>query len=91
MENFIKEFTQGGIAVHCKNKKEADEFRGIVEKYSRVNWATGTVPTEFDPYFIYEEETCFEVVDGKLFYCEIGYFETRHYKIVKFPDIEGAC
>lgn len=87
IKEFLQEFAQGGIAVHCEERKEADRFRELVHQHTDIKWATGASATDFDPWFIYGEGTCFEVDRGRLFYCELDYFINRDYTIVRFDEI----
>ena len=64
------------VAYNCKTKKLALEFLKLVEKEG-IKWRSGDNPTTFDNFNKYGSDTCYEVHDGILSFCEKSFFEIQ--------------
>jgi hypothetical protein len=88
MKKFIERYVEGQIAVHCNTEGKAQRFLELLEENSNIKWASGTMPTNFNPFDCYKENTCFEIVDGRaMCYCELPYFEDKNFEIVTFEEL----
>lgn len=83
MKNFDWEsFKEEKIAVHCKTKKEAEDFCKQMHKQGMV-WGTGNSYLSCTHYEEYKNKTCYSGGGG---YQSYDYFEKYRYNILEWSD-----
>lgn len=83
MKNFDWEsFKEEKIAVHCKTKKEAEDFCKQMHKQGMV-WGTGNSYLSCTHYEGYKNKTCYSGGGG---YQSYDYFEKYRYNILEWSD-----
>lgn len=83
MKNFDWEsFKEGKIVVHCKIKKEAEDFCKQMHKQGMV-WGTGNSYLSCTHYEEYKNKTCYSGGGG---YQSYDYFEKYRYNILEWSD-----
>ena len=83
MKNFDWEsFKEGKIVVHCKTKKEAEDFCKQMHKQGMV-WGTGNSYLSCTRYEEYKNKTCYSGGGG---YQSYDYFEKYRYNILEWSD-----
>lgn len=83
MKNFDWEsFKEGKIVVHCKTKKEAEDFCKQMHKQGMV-WGTGNSYLSCTHYEEYKNKTCYSGGGG---YQSYDYFEKYRYNILEWSD-----
>lgn len=86
MKNFDWEsFKEGKIVVHCKTKKEAEDFCKQMHKQGMV-WGTGNSYLSCTRYEEYKNKTCYSGGGG---YQSYDYFEKYKYKILEWSDYKN--
>lgn len=76
------EFKEGKIVVHCKTKKEAEDFCRQMHKQGMV-WGTGNSYLSCTHYEEYKNKTCYSGGGG---YQSYDYFEKYRYEILEWSD-----
>lgn len=83
MKNFDWEsFKEGKIVVHCKTKKEAEDFCLQMNEQG-MEWATGNSYLSYTHYGEYRDKTCYSGDGG---YQSYDYFEKYKYNILEWGD-----
>lgn len=76
------EFKEGKIVVHCKTKKEAEDFCRQMHKQGMV-WGTGNSYLSCTHYEEYKNKTCYSGGGG---YQSYDYFEKYRCNILEWSD-----
>ena len=83
MKNFDWEsFKEGKIVVHCKTKKEAEDFCLQMNEQG-MEWASGNSYLSYTHYGDYRDKTCYGGDGG---YQSYDYFEKYKYNILEWGD-----
>lgn len=83
MKNFdLESFKEGKIVVHCKTKKEAEDFCRQMHKQGMV-WGTGNSYLSCTHYEEYKNKTCYSGGGG---YQSYDYFEKYRCNILEWSD-----
>ena len=83
MKNFDWEsFKEGKIVVHCKTKKEAEDFCLQMNEQG-MEWASGNSYLSYTHYGEYRDKTCYSGDGG---YQSYDYFEKCKYNILEWGD-----
>lgn len=83
MKNFDWEsFKEGKTVVHCKTKKEAEDFCLQMNEQG-MEWASGNSYLSYTHYGEYRDKTCY---DGDGGYQSYDYFEKCKYNILEWGD-----
>ena len=83
MKNFDWEsFKEGKIVVHCKTKKEAEDFCLQMNEHG-MKWIDGESYLENTEYEIHLSETCY-AGDGRFTCC--NFYESKGYRILEWSD-----
>ena len=83
MKNFDWEsFKEGKIVVHCKTKKEAEDFCLQMNEQGMA-WGSGNSYLSYTHYGEYRDKTCYSGDGG---YQSYDYFEKYKYNILEWSD-----
>lgn len=63
MDGFIKKF-KNGLTVKV-NRKNVEKFLEIIQCNSKINWADGSLPMDFNPFLIDSQEKYFYIFYNK--------------------------
>ena len=84
-KQFLEDFKDGGIAIHCETPEQAKRLFQILKK-NGFTWCSGRELDENDTKWKrYDEETCYEYNDNGICYADVDFFY-KDYTIIDFKD-----
>lgn len=82
---FKLEDYKGKYVMHCKTKKEAEDFLDVLHRNKRT-WETGESYIKFNNWDDYKSETCYDFNEGS--YANREFWENEGYTALDWEDFE---